>query len=509
MPQPLTRRDFLKLAAISPLPFLRLPAALQSLELQPIAAPQPSNILVIVFDALSARNMSVYGYPRRTTPQLERLADKALVYHRHYAAGNFTTPGVASIFTGAYPWSHRAFNLSATLSPAYQEQNLFRLTSASLHSFVYTQNDYVNVLFDQLRQDIADWTPTHQLCLASIDDAQIYFKQDYFAASHAQSLLLWRLQSPASSFLISRFNRLRQYYLQKRLNRRYAARYPRGVPNYSLGFFTIEQAIDWVLSQTRQQPRPFLGYVHLFPPHDPYTTRSEFYQRFADGWRPPEKPRHHFGSYPNDYLIAQRQAYDENIAYVDAEFGRLYDALESSDALKDTVLIFTSDHGELFERGIWAHETPAMYEPVIHVPLLIWTPERNRREDIYTPTSAVDLLPTLLSLNGATAPPKVEGQILPGFAGGANRPARSIFSIEAKMNPKFGPLKTATLAMIRWPLKLIRYAGYKGFPETYELYDLESDPEELNDLYPASPPEAERMRQEMLDALRTADIPPR
>jgi arylsulfatase A-like enzyme len=502
----LTRREFLKLAALSPLPLLRWPDGLEQLDRPPAEMPRTPNILIVVFDALSAGNMSLYGYARQTTPQLERLAGRALVYHRHYAAGNFTTPGVASIFTGMYPWSHRAFNLSATIAPQYQAQNLFRLASPRLRSFVYTQNDYVNVLFDQLHQDIQDWTPTHELCLASVDDAQMHFDRDYFTASNAQSLLLWRTQSPSSSFFISRFNRLRQYTTQMRLNRQYGKLYPRGVPNYSLGFFTLEQAIDWTLTQASEQTRPFLGYVHLFPPHDPYTTRSEFFNRFADGWRPAQKPRHHFAQYANDFLLAQRQAYDENIAYVDAEFGRLFDALQASGALQDTLLIFTSDHGELFERGVWAHETPVLYEPVIHVPLIVWPPGLTSRQDIHTPTSAVDLLPTLLSISQASIPARVEGKVLPGFNGEIADPRRAIYSLEAKMNPKYGALKTATLAMIQGPLKLIRYVGYKGYPETYELYDLENDPQELNDLYPSSPPEAGRMRQEMLDTLQQADI---
>jgi len=63
------------------------------------------NVLVIVFDTLSAAHTSVDGYPRRTTPHLERFAERATVYHRHHSAGNFANPGTASLLTGAYPWS--------------------------------------------------------------------------------------------------------------------------------------------------------------------------------------------------------------------------------------------------------------------------------------------------------------------------------------------------------------------------------------------------------------------
>ena len=66
------------------------------------------NVLILLFDALSAKHISTYGYPRETMPNLTRFAQQATVYHAHYSGGNFTTPGTASLLTGTYPWSHRA-----------------------------------------------------------------------------------------------------------------------------------------------------------------------------------------------------------------------------------------------------------------------------------------------------------------------------------------------------------------------------------------------------------------
>ena len=70
------------------------------------------NIIVILFDAMSARNLSLYGYPRETTPFLDKFAARSTVYHRHYSGGNFTTPGTASMLTGMFQWKHRAFNVA-------------------------------------------------------------------------------------------------------------------------------------------------------------------------------------------------------------------------------------------------------------------------------------------------------------------------------------------------------------------------------------------------------------
>src|ERR1051325_2382293 len=118
----ITRRDFLKTSFWSVISFLgsrMSPRLNQSLS-------QAPNVIVLVFDTLSARHLSLYGYPRLTTPHLTQFAEKATVYHRHYAAGNFTSPGTASLLTGLYPWTHRAFEQAGIISKKMVDQNLFR-----------------------------------------------------------------------------------------------------------------------------------------------------------------------------------------------------------------------------------------------------------------------------------------------------------------------------------------------------------------------------------------------
>jgi arylsulfatase A-like enzyme len=94
-------------------PLLRaLPGAAQNQDLP--------NVIIILFDALCAFNLSAYGYPRQTSPNMERFASRATVYHNHHSAGNYTTPSTASLFTSTYPWTHRALNLNSLTAPAGQ-----------------------------------------------------------------------------------------------------------------------------------------------------------------------------------------------------------------------------------------------------------------------------------------------------------------------------------------------------------------------------------------------------
>ena len=149
--------------------------------------------------------------------------------------------------------------------------------------------------------------------------------------------------------------------------------------------------------------------------------------------------------------------------------------------LKNSYLVLTSDHGECFERGQDSHLTPLMYESLLNIPLMISAPGQNTRTDILSATNSVDVLPTLLHLTGHEVPDWCEGSLLPGFGGQAD-PERSTFSVEAKTNPAFAALKKASLAMRKGKYKLINYIGYES-EDSFELYDLEDDPEELVDLY--------------------------
>jgi membrane-anchored protein YejM (alkaline phosphatase superfamily) len=98
------------------------------------------NIIILVLDAMTARNLSLYGYGRRTTPNFERFADRANVYHAHYSAGNFTSPGTASILTGTYPWTHRAINMSSSVTPSLSDRNIFTLLGNKYYRLAYSQN---------------------------------------------------------------------------------------------------------------------------------------------------------------------------------------------------------------------------------------------------------------------------------------------------------------------------------------------------------------------------------
>jgi arylsulfatase A-like enzyme len=507
-PTSINRRDFLKLLGITSLSVLgssTIPLTHSRFDLLEKDAGGKPNILVVLFDALSARNMSLYGYPRATTPNLERFSSRSLVFHQHHASGNFTSPGTASLLLGVYPWKHRSLQHRAQVRELYTDQNIFSLLPQDYFRFAYTQNPFAFTFLDQFRKHIDRLTRISDLSDYNALFSEKYFQEDYFIATESEVVSLKQETHQPTSLLLSLLDEWRLKIDNARLEKIYHKAYPLGLVNCrsenpGTQCFELEKAIDWTIAQVQSASRPFFGYVHYFPPHSPYNPRAEFIKLFNDDLRIPKKPDFPGAGYSNyKALMRHRQHYDQFVAHSDSEFGRLIDALEGTGALDDTVVVFTSDHGELFERGILGHGTPALYEPILHVPLLISLPGQKNRLDVSTPTNAVDILPTLLSLVGATAPSDVEGSLIP--LDGSPSEDRSLYAVEAKSASKRGRLTPASVALLRWPHKLIQYLGYSEISDSYELFDLETDPEELNNLYAPNDPTSKTLEDELRQKL--------
>ena len=472
----------------------------------PVGNPESPNVLILVFDAFSALHGAIYGYSRDTTPNLSVFADRAVVYHHNHAAGNFTTPGTASLLTGTLPWTHRALHYRGWSLKGSERGSLFaHFAGAGYQGIAYSHNTLVTTLLHALRHSSTELKPTRDLCVVDMQVVERLFPRDYQVAVQREL----SLPEDSSSLLGRKVLSLAfQLAVGQRWQRDYRTSFPRGLPELHWHVYLLEHAVDWLQTSLPTWPRPFLGYFHLLPPHDPYPPRGEFVGRFDDEWEAAKKPRHLFSQGHTDgQLSFKRREYDEFIAYADGEFGRLIDGLSERGLLDNTFVVLTSDHGELFERGIWGHWTPVLYEPIIRVPLLIHAPGQTKRVDVHTPTSGVDLLPTLLHATGHPVPDGFEGEVMPPFSEAAADPERSIYAVEAKSNPKYGPLRKGTVALLRGHLKLIRYFGYDEIDEGYELYDLTDDPDELQDLYPRGGKLADTMREELLDKLRDVNRP--
>jgi arylsulfatase A-like enzyme len=456
--------------------------------------------LIFVLDSLSALHIPLFGYRRDTMPNLTRFAERSTVFHSHYSAGNYTTPSTASLFTGTYPWTHRAFSHQATVIERFRSNNMFSLFDEKDYTrFGFSQNYLVNILFDFLQDHIDVLTLPNDVSLRDYNLADDLFPRDYRLASQAERNYLKKPGKLSNSLFFSSLLWFIRDLLGGRTEADLKSLYPRGVPGYHDLLYPLEDTIDWVLEEMKSLPNPFISYIHLMPPHDPYSPRRDFVNIFWDGWRTDAKPEHLFSEgYSQEFLNEQRVYYDEYIAFTDAEFGRFINLLEDSGQLDNTWIVFSSDHGELFERGIWKHTTPALFQPIIRVPLLISSPNQKERLDIQSPTSTVDLLPTFLHITGQEIPDWCEGEILPPYSSAEPVEDRSVYVLEAKTNPKQAPLTKYSLALIKGQFKLVRYFGYPEVEERFEMYNLKRDPGEVTDIFEERKGIASELKNEML-----------
>lgn len=508
MNKKVSRRDFLKVTGLLPISIALPEFAMRGNVLS--ANEKRQNVLIIVFDAFSAHNISLHGYQRKTTPNIARWAERAITYHNHYAGGNYTTPGTASLLTGVLPWKHRAFTFGDTVDPSLVNKNIFAAFK-NHYRFIYSHNPIINVFAKQFRRSLEDWIPSETLFLKNVLDIPGLFDSDEDIAS-----VSWvrTIKNEDVGYVYSLFlSHLYNLYHDKGI-RSAKSNYPRGIPRHSTdNYFLLEDAIDWLGDYLNILPQPFMGYFHLLPPHAPYATHRDFYHKFSnDSLRMVRKPADpHFGvrEFSVEFVAKKRTAYDEFILYVDREFGRLMERLEGSGVLENTWVILTSDHGELFERGVIGHKTPLLYQSVIRIPLIIFEPGRKSRNDIHISTSAVDVLPTMLHVTGQPVADWSEGQILPPFSSTSQSSERNVYAMEARNNERFKPVSKASLTWVKENFKLIYYFGYGEIngDERVELYDIERDPEELNDLQNVKRDTVDQLLHELKIKLEEAEEP--
>jgi arylsulfatase A-like enzyme len=491
----INRRDFLKFAGMLPLG-LFAPKLDKSFGVKS----DKKNVIIVVFDALSAYNISLHGYVRETTPNIARLSERSTVYHNHYAGSNYTTSGTATLLTGTLPWTHRALKPNGTVSADRVDHNIFSVFK-DYYRIAYSHNEWVNTLFDQFKEDIEEWIPREQLTLFSSDRlVQKIFPndRDIASVSWVRNIKIQQEGYAYSLFLSKLISSIEEKYTSE-----YRLQFPRGLPTARAdGGFLLEHAVDWIVERIASVPGPVFGYFHFLPPHDPYRTRREFTGQFRnDGFQSIVKPLDIFAKDQSDDAQVLRQYYDEFILYVDREFGRMFDLLEKSGQLENTILVLTSDHGEMFERGTAGHVTDSLYEPLIRIPLLIFEPGMKNRTDIYEPTSAVDLVPTLAYLSSHPTPQWNEGILLPPYPQTDSSIDRNIYAVRSYDAEDAKPLSQASVIIVKGRYKLHYYFGYSEIDgkELVKLFDVKDDPEELNDLSQLE----KDIASEMLNELKT------
>jgi choline-sulfatase len=336
---------------------------------------------MILADQLTPSALPFHGNPVTRAPAMSSLASSGVVFDAAYTASPLCSPARASLLTGMLPSRTGVYDNAAEF-PASIPTFAHYLRSAGYRTVLsgkmhFCGPDQLHGFEERLTTDIypADfgWTPDWD----HPEDRPTWY-HDMSSVTQAGPCL--------------RSNQLD---------------YDEEVA------FAAERSL-FGLVRSRDE-RPFCYVVSFTHPHDPYTIGRKWWDLYRDediplpGRSPDELHPHDRrlravcamdgAPLTEDQIRAARRAYYGAISYVDDQIARLLAVLRETGRLDNTIVIVTSDHGDMLgERGAWYKMS--CYEPSVRVPLIIWSPERFRPRRVPAPISTMDLLPTLLDLAG-------------------------------------------------------------------------------------------------------------
>jgi arylsulfatase A-like enzyme len=443
--------------------------------------PQPApdagggpNVVLIVLDSVRARQLSCYGYSRRTTPRIDAFSRQGVRFTRCHSTASTSLPSHASLFTGLFPARHGAHAV-----PSDTDSTGLRLAplgpSVDTLADILRRHHYATA---GISANFAQVTRAHGL-----DRGFGYyeaFPSDVFSGAAHRPLIerVWR--------------QLPTWLVWSAIDNWVAVPY-RPAEEIS------EKARRWVL-QRRPPEAPYFLFLNYMDAHTPYAVRKGFGQSREPGMS---------HGFPAHYLpfstvrevsrgerdLTRAEAehiaslYDGSLSYLDEQVGRLIDFIDQQTDASKTWIIVTADHGEsLGEHRTLMHGT-SLYEELIHVPLIVRPPSSSSRPRGFVDErliQLVDVLPLILDAVGLDSPP--------GLDGVAPETRREAAYAESSPNSYQVALAGARQ---RRDLRALIYGTWKyiessNTPE--ELFDLAQDPLELLNLANVHPARTADMR---------------
>lgn len=468
-----------------------------------VAANQWPNLIFITFDALTAEDMSLYGYHLQTSPHLDAFAGESYLFKNMYANANWTRPSVASLLTGTYPWTHRLIHLG--------KYNCFlpeNLSGKNIAALLKREGYQTAAIVSNLGYAHPSTNDTLQsFDCKPFDTVQPDFKPFATETFFSDESVLWflKIRSTAHIWL----ENIKSTYARLFM----LISFPGDVSkwNHEPGA-PAALTFDLASRYLQEVDRPFFLWIHVMPPHAPYLPGNRFRKRFltedafltvTDQMIPGVSERFIYPENVQPLISKLRLRYNEFILDTDNEFGLFLSRIKAQGLLDTSIVIVSSDHGESFERGYVTHGGPMLYNNLVHIPLLIHTPGQKNPFVINRPAEQVDLAPTILDFLGLPIPPWMEGESLKPFLEKGAATGKPKFSMQLDENSVTGNIKKGVIAVILDNYKYI----YNLNTQKSELYHLTTDPGESTNLAGQDPQRSAVMRQLILDKLAKVNQP--
>ncbi|WP_269523056.1 sulfatase-like hydrolase/transferase [Coraliomargarita parva] len=432
------------------------------------------NFVFIMTDTQGTNVIESYCGQAMRTPNIDKLAAEGVRFDRGYTTCPVCSPARSAIFTGLFP--SKAGPMTNNLSLYENRWHMGQF---------FQQAGFHTAYIGKWHLDGHDYFDTGN-CPDGWDDNYWYDGRRYLNDLSDAEITLWRekLKSPKD---------LREHDIR---------------PEFTWAHRISDKAIDFL--DHHDPEKPFLLVASYDEPHGPFTCPHEYAEAFEafDYEIGPgalddlsNKPSHHRdwagGENKNTHTKKRQAMYFGCNSFVDTEIGRLLDAIQANCG-DNTVVIFTSDHGEMLNAHGIVGKGPAMYDEITRIPYIIRSPKQaGRGRKVTTPVSHVDFLPTMLDMAGIPTPDILDGSSVKELVEtDTEHPDRHVmleFQRHSICHDSWGgfvPIRC--IVQDHWKLAI-------NLMSTDELYDLEKDPAELHNLIDS--PEHAGIREQLIDNL--------
>lgn len=408
------------------------------------------NIILVSFDALQASHVGCLGYSRNITPSLDRFARKGFLFKNAIAQSSWTVPSTMSYFTSLYPSQHKVINKYST----------------------YTEKEKIISNLKKLSPEV--------LTLAEVLKGNGYLTGGFTGDAGV-----------GADFGFS--EGFDEYFEG---------------PKFSGMDTSIPAALEWL---KKNHTKKFFVFLHGYDVHGQFDPPGGFTREFVKppyigqlkGTKEEQADIREEGLEKGSVSLTEedvrfwRALYDEKIKDVDERFKVFIEDLRRMGVLDKTIIVLFSDHGtEFYEHKRFDHGF-SLYEELIHVPLIIWLPGLKRGFSINDQVRAIDVMPTLLDLLGA----EISGKLRKQMQGVSLIPLMQGEHMNLTAYSETDYRFYAHKRSIRIPegLKFI----YSMDTETRELYDLNKDPGELDNLIEKDRRAAYELEQKLFSWLKS------
>lgn len=437
--------------------------------------------MVIMTDEQNFRTLSLYGNPMVKTPNLEALAEKGCLFQHAYTPYPVCVPSRVALFTGRYPHT----NGSRSNGILLREEEMDMLTLLKDAGYK-TGLSGKNHCFRKPGLDKFDYT---------------------YLVSHG---------GPLQESADPEVEGAKRFLVESQVMRKAFGAEVNPFPPEKLGTaITADHAIEFI---EKYRDEPFFLWFSIADPHTPIQTSEPYASMYPPDKVPlPPQVQDELESKPVDQQIACRAFAADKVTeeqmrkvisiyygmntYIDAEVGRVLKRLSELGLEEDTIVIYTSDHGDyVCEHGM-IRKSKALYDCLMRIPLIVAWPNHIKSGQVFSDfVSMIDIMPTLMEMLGMETPLGVQGRsFLPLMKGEPYESGEAIFAEhglegrfkkleectrfpEGPLTPDFSPSYKSGTGRIKavrtqkW--KLVYYPNGEG-----ELYDMENDPWELTNLY--------------------------